>query len=108
VVLRDGQATLAEVQAAVRSLVVQGGPNATYVFGFAGHVRKLDHDTEALVLADGGILRDSELAALVAPATTQHMWFLLASCYFVTTLELTLDSYICLEGLCKLINYDDF
>ena len=81
VVLRDGQATLAEVQAAIRSLVAQGGPTATYVFGFAGHVRKLDHDTEALVLADGGILRDSELAALVAPATTQHMWFLLASCY---------------------------
>jgi hypothetical protein len=81
VVLRDGQATADQVRAAVRSLVAQGGPGATYVFGFAGHVRKLDHDTEALVLADGGLVRDTELAALVAPARTQRMWFLLASCY---------------------------
>jgi hypothetical protein len=81
VVLRDGNATKAQVVAAVQSLVAQGGPGATYVFGFAGHVRKLDRDTEALVLADGGLLRDVELAALVAPATTQRMWFLLASCY---------------------------
>jgi hypothetical protein len=81
VVLRDGQATRAQVAAAVRSLVVQGGPGATYVFGFAGHVRKLDSNTEALVLADGGVLRDSELAALLAPATTQHMWVVIAGCF---------------------------
>jgi hypothetical protein len=81
VVLRDGQARLADVEAAVRSLVAQGGPNATYVLAYAGHTRKLDHDTEALVLADGELLRDRELAALLAPATTQRMWLLLASCF---------------------------
>jgi hypothetical protein len=81
VVLRDGQATEAQVGAALRSLVAQGGPSATYVFAYAGHVRKLDRDTEALVLADGGLLRDVELAELVAPAVTQRVWFLLASCY---------------------------
>ncbi|MFL6204601.1 MAG: caspase family protein [Acidimicrobiales bacterium] len=81
VVLRDGHATKAEVVTAVRSLVTQGGPGATYVLAFAGHVRKLDPDTEALVLADGGLIPDVDLAALVAPATTQRMWFILASCY---------------------------
>jgi Caspase domain len=87
VALRDGQATSSEVRAAVRSLVLQGGPGATYVFGYAGHVRKLDRDTEALVLADGALLRDSELAALVAPAATQRMWFLLATCYAAGFIE---------------------
>ena len=81
VVLRDGQATAGQVRDAIRSLVVQGGPGATYVFGYAGHVRKVDGDTEALVLADGELLRDAELAELVAPASTQRMWFLLAACY---------------------------
>jgi hypothetical protein len=88
VVLRDGQATADQVRAAVASLVRQGGPGATYVLGYAGHVRKLDRDTEALVLADGRLLRDAELAALVAPATTQRMWFLLATCYSAGFTEL--------------------
>ena len=81
VVLRDGQATRAQVEAAVRDLVVQGGPGATYVFGYAGHVRKLDSNTEALVLADGAVLRDSQVAALLAPAKTQHMWVVIAGCF---------------------------
>ena len=81
VVLRDGQATRAEVEAAVRALVHQGGPGATYVFGYAGHVRKIAIGTEALVLADGQVMRDTELARLLAPATTQHMWIVLAGCY---------------------------
>ncbi len=80
-VLRDGQATRPAVVDAVRSLVAQGGPGATYVLGYAGHARKLDHDTEALVLADGERLLDRDLASLLAPATTQRMWVLLASCF---------------------------
>ena len=81
VVLRDGQATRAQVEDAVRELVTQGGPGATYVFGYAGHVRKLDSNTEALVLADGAVLRDADLATLLAPATTQHMWVVIAGCF---------------------------
>jgi len=81
VVLRDGQATRAGVEAAVRALVHQGGPGATYVLGYAGHVRKLAPGTEALVLADGQVMRDTELARLLAPAATQHMWLVLAGCY---------------------------
>ena len=76
VVLRDGQARRADVVAAVQSLVQQGGPGATLVLSYAGHVRKLAPGTEALVLADGETLSDRELAALLAPATTQRMWLL--------------------------------
>jgi len=81
VVLRDGQARRGDVVAAVQSLVRQGGPGATFVLGYAGHVRKLGPETEALVLADGEMLTDVELAALLAPATTQRMWLLLATCF---------------------------
>lgn len=81
VVLRNGQARLPDVVTAVQSLVAQGGPGATLVFGYAGHVRKLDSDTEALVLADGQTLTDAKLAALLAPATSQRMWLLLATCF---------------------------
>jgi hypothetical protein len=81
VVLRDGQATLDTVRSAIRSLVAQGGAGATYVLGYAGHARWVDRDTQEIVLADGGSLLDRELAALLAPARTQRMWLLFATCY---------------------------
>jgi len=81
VVLRDGQAQRADVVAAVQSLAAQGGPDSTLVLAYAGHVRKVDRDTEELVLADGGAITDVELASLVAPASAGRMWFLLASCF---------------------------
>ena len=81
VLLRDGQATGAAVRAAIRSLVRQGGPGATYVLAYAGHARLVDRDTQEIVLADGVTMRDRELAALLAPATTQRMWLLFATCF---------------------------
>ena len=81
VVLRDGQAQRADVVAAVQSLAAHSGPSSTLVLAYAGHVRKVDRDTEELVLADGGAITDVELATLVAPARAGRMWFLLASCF---------------------------
>jgi hypothetical protein len=81
VVLRDGQARKPALVAAIQSLVALGGPESTLVLAYAGHARKLDHDTEAIVAADGGLLRDDELAALLAPARPKGMWLLLAACY---------------------------
>jgi hypothetical protein len=81
VVLRDGQATRATVRAAISSLVTQGGAGATYVLAYAGHARWLDDDTQEIVLADGSSLLDRELATLLAPATTQRMWLLFATCF---------------------------
>jgi hypothetical protein len=81
VVLRDGQATRPAVVAAVRSLVRQGGPGATYVLAYAGHALHLDADTQAMLLADGEQLTDRALAELLAPATTQRMWLVFATCF---------------------------
>lgn len=80
VVLRDGQATRAAVVSAISDLVAQEGPGSTLVLAYAGHVRKLSRHTEAMVLADGGLLTDRELADLLAPVS-QRMWLLLATCY---------------------------
>jgi len=81
VVLRNGQARREALVGAIQALVATAGPGTTVVFSYAGHVRKLDGDTEAIVAADGGLLRDDELAALLAPSAAGHMWLLLASCY---------------------------
>lgn len=79
-VLRDGQATREAVASATADLARQGGPGSTLVFAYAGHVRKLDRNTEAMVLADGGLLTDVELAELLAPAR-HRMWILMATCF---------------------------
>lgn len=80
-VLRDGQARKPALVAAIQSLVALAGPESTLVLAYAGHARKLDQDTEAIVAADGGLIRDDELAALLAPARPSGMWLLLAACY---------------------------
>jgi hypothetical protein len=81
VILRDGQATGASVRAAIGSLVEQGGAGATYVIAYAGHARWIDRDTQEIVLADGASITDRALARLLAPATTQRMWLLFATCF---------------------------
>lgn len=81
VVLRDGQARHDQLVEAVRALVRRAGSGSTIVLAYAGHVRKLDHDTEAIIAADGGVLTDQELASLLAPARSERMWLLLATCY---------------------------
>jgi hypothetical protein len=81
VVLRNGQARHAQVVGAVQALVRQAGPGSTVVLGYAGHVRKLDRDTEAILTADGRMITDQELADLLAPSRADNMWVLLASCY---------------------------
>ena len=80
VVLRDGQARKGAVVAAIQQLAALGGPSATLVFAYAGHARKLDADTEALVTAEGDLLTDQELAGLLAPVRART-WLLLATCF---------------------------
>lgn len=79
-VLRDGQARRAVLEDAIRALAAQGGPDSTLVFAFAGHVRKLGPDREAMVTAEGDLLTDLDLAALLADARGD-VWLLMASCY---------------------------
>jgi hypothetical protein len=81
VLLRDGQATAAAARAALRQLAASGDEESTLVFSFAGHARKLDHDTEELVFTDGETITDAELGDLLRPAVAKHVWLLLDSCY---------------------------
>jgi hypothetical protein len=80
-VLRDGQASRSQVVAAVQRLVQRAGPESTIVLAYAGHVRKVDSDTEAIITADGGVLTDRELGDLLAPARASAMWVVMATCY---------------------------
>ena len=81
VLLRNGQARRGELVAAIQALVDVAGPGTTVVLAYAGHVRKLDGDTEVIVAADGGLLSDAELAELLAPSAADRMWLLMATCY---------------------------
>lgn len=81
VLLRDGQARRGQLVGAIEALVAQAGPGTKAVLAFAGHVRKLDRDTEAMVTADGELLTDVELAELLAPARADQIWIVLATCY---------------------------
>ena len=81
VVLRDGQARRAQIVRSLEALAATAGPGSTVVFSYSGHARRLDSDTAAMVAADGGLIRDDELAALLAPLTSQRVWLLMASCF---------------------------
>lgn len=79
--LRDGQARREQLVAALEGLAAATGPADTFVFAYAGHVRKLDADTEAIVAADGGLITDEEVAAILARSAAPRGWLLLATCY---------------------------
>lgn len=81
VVLRDGQARRDQLVASIQALVARAGPGTTVVLAFAGHVRKVDADTEAILTADGATITDRELASLLAPSQAERMWIVLATCY---------------------------
>lgn len=80
-VLRDGQATAATIRMALRWLVDRAGAEATAVFFYAGHVRKLDSDTEAIVGADGRIVSDADVAWDLKRLRARQTWIALAACY---------------------------
>lgn len=80
-VLRDGQATRRTMLSSIDWLVAHAGSDAVAVLFFAGHVRKLDHDTEAMVAADGGVVSDAELARRLRGLAAQRMWIGMAACY---------------------------
>ena len=61
--IRDGQASTDVIRSAVNWLNNHAGPDATAVFFFAGHVRKVGSGRESMVAADGGTIADSELAS---------------------------------------------
>jgi len=81
VVLRDQQASVPIIRASLQWLADRAGPDATAVFFYAGHIRKLDHDTEAIVAADGGLVSDIDVAWDLRRLRAGHTWIALAACY---------------------------
>lgn len=80
-VLRDRQASASTILRAVDWLTFVAGPDATVVFFYAGHVRKLGPTTEAIVAADGGVITDEELASHLSPLKARDAWLIMAACF---------------------------
>jgi Caspase domain len=80
-VLRNTQATAGTVAESLRWLVAHASSDATAVFFYAGHVRKLSASTEAIVAADGHLVTDATMASLLRPLAAPRVWIAMASCY---------------------------
>lgn len=80
-VLRDSEASLASIRKSVEWLVAHAGPDATAVFFYAGHVRKIGSSSEAIVAADGGMMSDAELGGLLNDLQARKTWIGIAACY---------------------------
>jgi hypothetical protein len=81
VVLYDGQATADVIRRSLDWLEAKAGPDATVVFFYAGHVRKLARNTEAMVGADGRTVADTEVAQRLAGLRARRTWLVFAACY---------------------------
>lgn len=80
-VLRDGQATASGIRQSVEWLVSRAGPDATAVFFYGGHVRKVGVTSEALVAADGGLVEDRELGERLSHLNARRAWVAIAGCF---------------------------
>jgi hypothetical protein len=79
--LRDGQATAGVIRAALDWLSAHAGEDATLVLFYAGHVQQLGGGTEAIVGADGEVVTDAEVAALLDRSPSKRGWIGIAACY---------------------------
>ena len=79
--ITDRQATAGVIRLAADWLVAHAAPNAVAVFAYAGHVRKLSSDTEAIVAADGGLVTDTDLAGHLSRLKAARTWLAMAACY---------------------------
>ena len=80
-VLRDQQADADTIRAGLDWLSAHAGPGSTRVFFFAGHVQRIERGREALVGTDGGIVLDTEVAALLDRSPSERAWITIAGCY---------------------------
>ena len=79
--VRDGQASAPMIRATIDWLTANAGPDATAVFFYSGHVRKLGRTTEAMVGADGGTILDQELGERLARLQAKRAWIAMVACY---------------------------
>ena len=79
--IRNGQATAGVILAAADWLVANAGEDAIAVFAYAGHVRNVSSETQAMVGADGRAVTDAQLAQRLAGLQARQTWVALAACY---------------------------
>ena len=81
VLLYDGQATADVIRRSLNWLAGNAGPDATALFFYAGHVRKLAAHSEAMVGADGRTVTDTEVAQRLSRLRAGRTWLVIAACY---------------------------
>lgn len=79
--LKDGNASAANIRTSAQWLAAHAGEDATAVFFYAGHIRKIGGGTEAIVASDGGQVTDAELATALDGLKAAKTWIGLAGCY---------------------------
>jgi hypothetical protein len=79
--LLDGNASTPNINDALQWLVTATRPDSTVVLFYAGHVRKLSDQTEAVIAADGGVLPDWYLAKQTEGLLAHNVWVVMAACY---------------------------
>jgi hypothetical protein len=79
--LSDGQADAATIVRGLDWLTAHAGPDATAVFFYAGHVRRIGRGTEALVGADGRVVTDAEVASHLVGLRARRTWLVIAGCF---------------------------
>jgi hypothetical protein len=80
-VLLDQDATMGAIDDAFSWLVSSVQTDSTVVVFYAGHVRKLDTTTEAVLAADGAVLPDWYLAHQLQDLPAHNVWIVMAACY---------------------------
>jgi len=79
--LLDDAASTQGIIEALRWVVSSTTPDSTVVLFYAGHVRKIGPDTEAIVAADGGVLPDWYIAKQIEGLPAHDVWIVMASCF---------------------------
>jgi hypothetical protein len=79
--ITDRQATAEVIRTAAEWLIAHSSPEATVVFFYAGHVRKVGGGREAIVASDGQLVSDADLGERFTRLRAGHAWFGIAACY---------------------------
>ena len=79
--LLDGDAGTPQINDGLSWLVGATKPDSTVVLFYAGHVRKISDQTEAIIASDGGVLPDWYLAKQLESLPAHNVWIVMAACY---------------------------
>lgn len=81
VVLRDADASADAIGIGLDWLVANAKPDATAVFLYAGHARRLSSTRHAIVGADGVTITDAALRDRLSGLRAAKTWIAIAACY---------------------------